>query len=73
MRRPVSETEIRNIIRDEIKKALEEFLIKLRLELLPHVSQEEQKEIESLYREDLLKRDDENIAAIRKLDLWTGK
>jgi len=69
MRRPVSETEIRNIIRDEIKKALEEFLIKLRLELLPHVSQEEQKEIESLYREDLLKRDDENIAAIRKLDL----
>jgi hypothetical protein len=65
----ISEEKIRSIVREEIKSALDEFLMKLRLELLPYVSEKEQKEIENLYGEDIMENDEEDIAVTRKLEL----
>ncbi len=56
-------------MKNEIENALEEFLIRMKLEMLPYVSREEQKEIENLYGENLDKNDEENIAVSRKLRL----
>ena len=61
------EQNIREIIREEINKALSDFLIKLRLELIPFVSEEEQKEIEELYGEELLEDDEKDTIATRKI------
>jgi hypothetical protein len=44
-------------VKNEIENALGDFLIKMKLELLPYVSKEEQKEIENLYEKDLIKSD----------------
>jgi len=65
----ISEEKIRSIVREEIKSALDELLMKLRLELLPYVSEKEQKEIENLYGEDIMENDEEDIAVTRKLEL----
>jgi len=69
MTNSISEEKIRNIVKSEIENALEEFLIRMKLEMLPYVSREEQKEIESLYGENLDKNDEDNIAVSRKLRL----
>ena len=69
----ISEEKIRNIVKNEIESALEEFLIRMKIEFLPYVSKEEQKEIENMYGKDLVKNDEEDIAVSRKLRLWTGK
>jgi len=65
------EKNIRKIVREEIEKALNDFLIKLRLELMPFVSSEEQKEIEELYAKELLEDDEKDIVITR--ELWIGK
>ena len=72
MTNAISEEKIRNIVKNEIESALEEFLIRMKLEFLPYVSKEEQKEIENMYGKDLVKNDEEDIAVSRKLRLWTG-
>lgn len=69
MTNAISEEKIRNIVKNEIESALGEFLIRIKLELLPYVSREEQKEIENLYGKDLVKNDEEDIAVSRKLSL----
>jgi len=61
------EKNIRKIVREEIEKALNDFLIKLRLELMPFVSPEEQKEIEELYAKELLEDDEKDIVITREL------
>jgi len=61
------EEKVREIIREEINKALSDFLIKLRLELIPFVSEEEQKEIEELYGEELLEDDEKDTIVTRKI------
>ncbi len=61
------EEKVREIIREEISKALDDFLIKLRLELIPFVSEEEQKEIEELYGEELLEDDEKDTIVTRKI------
>lgn len=73
MTNAISEEKIRNIVKNEIENALGEFLIRMKLAILPYVSREEQKEIENLYGKDLSKNDEENIAVSRKLRLWIGK
>ena len=73
MTNAISEEKIRNIVKNEIESALGEFLIRMKLELLPYVSREEQEEIENLYGKDLSKNDEEDIAVSRKLRLWIGK
>jgi hypothetical protein len=65
----ISEEKMRNIVREEIEGVLEEFLIRLRLEILPYVSKEEQEEIERLYAEDLIEEDERNIVVSRELEL----
>ncbi len=65
----ISEEKMRNIVREEIGGVLEEFLIRLRLEILPYVSKEEQEEIERLYAEDLLEEDERDIVVSRELEL----
>jgi len=69
MTNAISEEKIRNIVKNEIESALEEFLIRMKLEFLPYVSKEEQKEIENMYGKDLVKNDEEDIAVSRKLRL----
>ena len=69
MTNAISEEKIRNIIKNEIESALGEFLIRMKLELLPYVSREEQEEIENLHGKDLAKNDEEDIAVSRKLGL----
>ena len=69
MTNSISEEKIRNIVKNEIENALEEFLIRMKLEMLPYVSREEQKEIENLYGKNLAKNDEEEIAVSRKLRL----
>ena len=69
MTNAISEEKIRNIVKNEIESALGEFLIRMKLELLPYVLREEQEEIENLYGKDLAKNDEEDIAVSRKLRL----
>jgi len=69
MTNAISEEKIRNIVKNEIESALGEFLIRMKLEILPYVSREEQKEIENLYGKDLIKNDEVDIAVSRKLKL----
>lgn len=69
MTNAISEEKIRNIVKNEIENALGEFLIRMKLEILPYVSREEQKEIENLYGKNLAKNDEEDIAVSRKLRL----
>ena len=69
MTNAISEEKIRNIVKSEIENALAEFLMRMKLEFLPYVSREEQKEIENLYGKDLAKNDEEDIAVSRKLRL----
>jgi len=73
MTNAISEEKIRNIVKNEIENALGEFLIRMKLEILPYVSREEQEEIENLYGKDLVKNDEEDIAVSRKLRVWIGK
>ena len=73
MTNAISEEKIRNIVKNEIENALAEFLIRMKLEFLPYISKEEQKEIEKLYGKDLVENDEEDIAVSRKLRLWIGK
>ena len=73
MTNAISEEKIRNIVKNEIESALGEFLIRMKLELLPYVSREEQREIENMYGKDLVKNDEEDIAISRKLRSWIGK
>ena len=73
MTNAISEEKIRNIVKNEIENALAEFLMRMKLEFLPYISREEQKEIEKLYGKDLVENDEEDIAISRKLRLWIGK
>ena len=73
MTNAISEEKIRNIVKNEIENALAEFLIRMKLEFLPYISKEEQKEIEKLYGKDLVENDEEDISVSRKLRLWIGK
>jgi len=69
MTNAISEEKIRNIVKSEIENALAEFLMRMKLEFLPYISGEEQKEIEKLYGKDLVENDEEDIAISRKLRL----
>jgi len=73
MTNAISEEKIRNIVKNEIESALGEFLIRMKLELLPYVSREEQEEIDNLHGKDLVKNDEEDTAVSRKLRVWIGK
>lgn len=61
------EQNIRKIIREEINKVLNDFLVRLRLELIPFVSKEEQKEIEKNYAEELLEDDEKDVVITREI------
>jgi len=69
MTNAISEEKIRNIVKSEIENALAEVLMRTKLEFLPYISGEEQKEIEKLYGKDLVENDEEDIAISRKLRL----
>jgi len=45
----LSEERLKTIIKEVVKDVIEEEFIKLRLALLPYISDEEQREIEKLY------------------------
>jgi len=45
----ISEDRLKTIIREIVKEVIEEEFIKLRLALIPYISDEEQREIEELY------------------------
>jgi len=63
------EEKVRGIIREEINKALNDFLVKLKLEFIPYVSKEEQKEIENLYTEELLDDNEKDIIITREIKI----
>jgi len=46
-----NETKLRQIVKEAVRDALEEELLKLRLLLAPYISDEEQEEIEDSYGE----------------------
>jgi len=46
-----NETKLRQIVKEAVRDALEEELLKLRLLLAPYISDEEQEEIEKSYGE----------------------
>ncbi len=62
------EQDIRKIVREEINKGLSDFLVKLKLELIPFVSEEEQREIEKNYGEELLENDEKDVVITRLAD-----
>ncbi len=47
----INETKLRKIIREEVQKVLEEEFVKIRISLLPYVSDKEQREIEKMFGE----------------------
>ena len=46
----ISENRFKKIIKDAVKDAMEDEMAKLRLLVVPHVSNEEQQEIEKTYK-----------------------
>ena len=46
----ISENKFRKIVKDAVRDALEEEMVKLRLLITPNISDEEQKEIEISYK-----------------------
>jgi translation elongation factor EF-Ts len=46
----LSENKFKKIVKDAVKDALEEEMMKLRLLIAPYISDEEQKEIEKVYK-----------------------
>ena len=63
------EEKVRGIVREEINKALNDFLVKLKLEFIPYVFEEEQKEIENLYTEELLDDNEKDIIITREIKI----
>jgi hypothetical protein len=47
----IQEDQLRMIIREEVSEAIKKEFMKLRLNMIPEISPEEQKEIEDLYGE----------------------
>jgi hypothetical protein len=50
--RSISSAQMREIVREEVQKIVEKELLKLRISLLPLVSDEEQDEIEKMFGEE---------------------
>jgi len=46
----ITSNKLKNLIKESLKEVLEVELMKLRADLMPYVSEREQKEIEKLYR-----------------------
>jgi len=46
----ITSNKLKNLIKESLKEVLEVELMKLRADLMPYVSEREQKEIERLYR-----------------------
>jgi len=44
-------SELRNMLKEVVKEVIEEEMVKIRLMLVPYVSDEEQKEIKEMYKE----------------------
>lgn len=64
----ISKEELKDIIREELEDFESRLLLKLRFEFLPYASEEEQKDIEDLYGEEMLEEDEEDIAFSREID-----
>lgn len=65
----VQEEKIRKIFKEELNAFLETLLLRMRFENLPFVSNEEQKDIESLYGKELLADDEQDIAYSSRLEI----
>jgi len=63
------EEKIRIVVREELKKFEEDFFIRFRFESLPPVNDEEQRDIEKLYGDELLGKDETDIAYTSKLKI----
>jgi len=68
----VQEEKIRKIFREELNNFLETLLLRMKFENLPFVSDEEQKDIESLYGKELLADDEQDIVYSSRLEIWAG-
>jgi len=65
----VQEEKIRKIFKEELNVFLESLLLRMKFENLPFVSDEEQKEIESLYGKELLADDEEDIVYSSRVEI----
>lgn len=65
----VQEEKIRKIFREELNNFLETLLLRMKFENLPFVSDEEQKDIESLYGKELLANDEQDIVYSSRLEI----
>jgi len=65
----VQEEKIRKIFREELNNFLETLLLRMKFENLPFVSDEEQKDIESLYGKELLADDEQDIVYSSRLEI----
>ena len=55
----IDESELKNMLKEIVKKVIEEEMIKIRLMLVSYVSDEEQKEIKEVYKEPLGRKREE--------------
>ena len=65
----VQEEKIRKIFKEELNNFLEILLLRMKFENLPFVSDEEQKDIESLYGKELLADDEEYIVKSSRFEI----
>ncbi len=63
------EEKIRNVLREELKRFEKDFFIRFKFESLPSVNDEEQRDIEKLYGDELLEKDETDIAYTSKLKI----
>ncbi len=68
MKNLMTEEKIRTIVREEVKNQLDELFLRLKLEILPFVSKDEQKEIEEKYGDDLLKDPEKDVVYSKELN-----
>ena len=65
----VQEEKIWKIFKEELNNFLETLLLRMKFENLPFVSDEEQKDIESLYGKELLADDEEDIVKSSRFEI----
>ena len=63
------EEKIRNVLRQELKRFEEDFFIRFKFESFPSVNDKEQRDIEKLYGDELLEKDETDIAYTSKLKI----
>ena len=63
------EKKIRNVLREEFERFEKEFFVRFKFESLPYISEEEQRNIEKLYGDELLENDETDIVHTTKLKI----